>query len=184
MSEDESSRYRAGETALLATVAEVEPLVGHWRHRFDASAAAGLPAHVTVLFPFLDIGLVSDAVLGDLATLVAGHPPFTVRFTECRRFPDVLYLAPTPAKPLLALTETVVARWPQVPPYGGLFAEVIPHLTVAEGQPPQVLDDVEAALTTQLPATAVISSVGLFVSDGERWRRHAELPLLGMSVRS
>ncbi|MET7522066.1 2'-5' RNA ligase family protein [Streptomyces sp900116325] len=181
MSQDESGRYPAGQTALLATVAEAEPLVEHWRRRFDASAAAGVPAHVTVLFPFLDISLINAAVVADLATLIAGHDPFTVRFDECGRFPDVLYLAPAPDRPLRALTESIAARWPEAPPYGGQFAEVIPHLTVAHGQPPRVLDEVEAELTHRLPATATISSVSLFVSDGQGWRQHTEFPTLGAS---
>lgn len=163
---------------MLATVTEVEPLVEHWRRRFDASASAGIPAHVTVLFPFLDVDLISTAVISDLRTLIGEHSPFTVRFDECRRFPDVLYLAPTPDQPLRALTETIAARWPEAPPYGGQFAEVIPHLTVAHGQQSHVFDEVEAELAERLPATATISSVSMFVSDGEGWRRHGEFPML------
>lgn len=30
-----------------------EPLVGGFRERYDSSAAYGMPAHVTVLYPFL-----------------------------------------------------------------------------------------------------------------------------------
>ncbi|MFJ4011308.1 2'-5' RNA ligase family protein [Streptomyces sp. NPDC090026] len=181
MSQEESGRYRAGQTALLTTVAEAEPLVEHWRRRFDASAAAGVPAHVTALFPFLDINLISAAVIADLATLIAGHDPFAVRFGECGRFPDVLYLAPAPDRPLRALTESIAARWPEAPPYGGQFAGVIPHLTVAHGQPSRVFDEVEEELAHRLPVTATISSVSLFVSDGRSWRHHTEFPMLGAS---
>ncbi|WP_327588051.1 2'-5' RNA ligase family protein [Nonomuraea sp. NBC_00507] len=179
MSNGASGRYRAGQTALLAAVEEVEPLVGHWRRRFDASASAGVPAHVTVLFPFLDIDHLDHAVVDDLKVVVGEHSPFTIRFDRCRRFPGVLYLAPTPDQPFRALTEAVAARWPQTPPYGGLYAEVIPHLTVAHGQQTHVFDEVEEELTAQLPVTANVASVGLFVSDGDRWRRWAEFPLLG-----
>lgn len=166
---------------MLATVAGAEPLVEHWRRRFDASAAAGIPAHVTVLFPFLDVDLISAAVIGDLTTLIAGHDSFAVRFDECGRFPDVLYLAPTPDQPLRALTESIATRWPEAPPYGGQFAEVIPHLTVAHGQPSRIFDEVEAELADRLPVTATISSVSLFVSDGQCWRPHASFPMLGAS---
>lgn len=166
---------------MLATVAEAEPLVENWRRRFDASAAAGIPAHVTVLFPFLDVDLISAAVIGDLTTLIAGHDSFTVRFDESGRFPDVLYLAPTPDQPLRALTESITTRWPEAPPYGGQFAEVIPHLTVAHGQPSRIFGEVEAELADRLPVTATISSVSLFVSDGQCWRCHANFPMLGAS---
>ncbi|MEV6158306.1 2'-5' RNA ligase family protein [Nonomuraea sp. NPDC052129] len=164
---------------MLAAVREAEPLVGSWRRRLDSSASAGIPAHVTVLFPFLDIDRVGSAVIDDLTALIGEHSPFAVRFETCRRFPDVLYLAPTPEQPFRALTEAVAARWPEAPPYGGQFADVIPHLTVAHGQQAQVFHEVEAAITPRLPVTAHVSSVSLFVSDGDRWHQHTEFPLLG-----
>ena len=179
MSDGTSGQYRAGETALLAVVPEAEPVVGHWRRRFDSSASAGVPAHVTVLVPFLDIDRIDAAVIDELRALFGGHGAFTVRFDKCRRFPDVLYLAPAPDEPYRALTEAVAARWPEAPPYGGQFTEVIPHLTVADGRPAHVLDEVEAALTGRLPIAADVVSVSLFVSDGDRWHPRAEFPLLG-----
>jgi 2'-5' RNA ligase len=171
--------YRAAQTALLATVAEAEPLVGQWRRRFDSSASAGVPAHVTVLFPFLDVGRVTDGVLDELRTLIGARRPFPVRFEECRRFPDVLYLAPTPDQPFCSLTEEIAERWPEAPPYEGQFTEVIPHLTVAHGQPPRVYQELEADLAERLPLAATVASVSLFVNDGSRWRRQVEFPMLG-----
>ena len=179
MSDGDSGQHRVGQTALLVVVPEVEPLVGLWRRRFDSSAAAGVPAHVTVLVPFLDIDRIDTAIVGDLRMLIGKNSPFTVRFGGCRRFPDVLYLEPRPDQPFRALTDAVAARWPEAPPYGGQFADVVPHLTVAHGQKPQVLDEVEAALTARLPVDANISSVSLFVYDGERWHQHAEFSFLG-----
>jgi hypothetical protein len=90
----------------------------------------------------------------------------------------VLYLAPTPDQPFRALTGEMARRWPEAPPYEGQFTEVIPHLTVAHGQAPQVFEEVEAELAGRLPATATISSVSLFVSDGHRWRQHMAFPML------
>ncbi|MGN9846429.1 2'-5' RNA ligase family protein [Nonomuraea sp. H19] len=179
MSDGTSGQYRAGETALLAVVKEAEPLVGRWRRRFDSAASAGVPAHVTVLVPFLDIDRVDAAVTDDLRALIGEHGPFTVRFDECRRFPDVLYLAPTPDQPFRALTQAVAARWPEAPPYGGQFTDIIPHLTVAHGQQAHVYDEVEAVLTTRLPLTAHVASISLFASDGDRWHQCAEFPLIG-----
>ncbi|MGI5290019.1 2'-5' RNA ligase family protein [Nonomuraea polychroma] len=115
---------------------EAEPLVGHWRRRFDASASAGVPAHVTVLVPFLDIDRMDPEVMDVLKALIGEHSPFTIRFDKCQRFPGVLYLAPTPDQPFRALTEAVAARWPEAPPYGGQYAEIIPHLTVAHSPVP------------------------------------------------
>jgi hypothetical protein len=159
-------------------VQEAEPLVGHLRRRFDSSASAGVPAHVTVLVPFLDIDRITNTVVGDLRALIGARSSFTVRFEECRRFPDVLYLAPTPDQPFRALTEDIAKRWPEAPPYEGQFTEVIPHLTIAHGQQPSIFEELEAELADQVPVTATISSVSLFVSDGHRWRHHMEFSML------
>lgn len=172
------SEYEVGLTALLATVEEAEPIVGQWRERFDPSAATGIPAHVTVLAPFLKAELLDAEVVEELRTLFGGFEPFTVRFERCAYFPDLLYLAPTPAEPFHALTESVVERWPEHPPYAGKHPDPVPHLTVANGEEVPVLRGVEAAVNPGLPVVAEVSSIGLFVYDGARWDRRAEFPLL------
>jgi 2'-5' RNA ligase len=164
---------------LLAKVPEAEPLVGGWRQRFDPSARAGIPAHVTVLYPFLEQDHIDADVLSALESLLGTHRPFDVWFQECGRFPDVLFLAPVPDQPLRALTRAVAERWPEAPPYAGRFAEAIPHLTVAHGQERSVLDEVAADLTGRLPVTARVSQVHLVVCDGDRWHERAAFPLLG-----
>lgn len=169
------TRYRPGETVLLIAVPEAGPVVGAWRERYDSSAAAGVPPHVTVLYPFLDIADVDTAAL---TALIAGHRAFDVRFERSARFPGVLYLAPEPDAPFRALTEDIAARWPEAPPYGGQFDDIVPHLTVAHGQPTAVLDEV-AADVAEKPIAARVSSVRLMVTDGERWEQRAEFPLAG-----
>ena len=132
MTDDQKpQRRRAGETALIATIPEAEPLVGALRRRYDSSADAGIPAHVTVLYPFLEESRIDAGVIGALTEVLGAHEPFEVRFTHCGRFPDALFLAPEPVGPFRALTESVFGRWPETPPYAGKFTEVVPHLTVA-----------------------------------------------------
>jgi 2'-5' RNA ligase len=169
--------HQPGQTALLAVVPAAEPLVGPWRRRFDAAAAAGVPAHVTIVAPFLPVGQLGRPVIAALEEVIAEHRSFAVRFAECRRFPDVLYLAPAPSEPFRVLTASIAARWPEAPPYGGQFADIVPHLTVAHGQQPDVLARVKTALTAGLPVDATICAVSLFVSDGVHWSPHGEFPL-------
>ncbi|MYX32978.1 2'-5' RNA ligase family protein [Streptomyces sp. SID8377] len=177
MAADGVGRYQAGETALIVKVPEAEPVVGSWRELFDASARAGVPAHVSVLYPFLSQDQVDDRVLGVMSELFCSHSAFDVRFRRCGRFPGVLYLAPEPDGQLRALTLAVADRWPEAPPYGGRFAEVVPHLTVAHDQEPGVLDAVEADLAGRPPVTARVSSVQLLVFDGTAWREQADFAL-------
>lgn len=169
--------YRAGQTALVAVIHEAEPIVGAWRSRLDPSAAAGVPAHVSVLSPFLPAAHLDDAVVGELTSLFGAQPAFHVRFAEFRRFPGVLYLAPDPDEQFRALTGVLATRWPEAPPYGSQFSDVKPHLTVAYEQPTPVLDEVEASITTRLPIAAHITAVALFVHDGARWRQRMTFDL-------
>ncbi|MHC0429908.1 2'-5' RNA ligase family protein [Streptomyces sp. O3] len=143
----------------------------------DPSARAGVPAHVTVLFPFLDAGRIDRDVRAGISEALARHEPFEARFAHCGRFPGVLYLAPDSDIPFRRLTEAIVERWPENPPFGGRHDDVVPHLTVAQDQDEAALERAEAALTARLPVAARVSTVDLFVHDGTRWRQRSSFPL-------
>lgn len=145
------SRFVTGQTALIAVVPEAKSVVGALRASYDLSAQQGVPAHVTVLIPFLGIGKVDAAVRAELADIRASVPAFDVKFTAFRR-----------------LTAAVAERWPEHPPYGGEYDDVVPHLTVAEGSV-HVLDLAEAILTPQLPVRARIGGLDLIGFDGHCW---------------
>jgi 2'-5' RNA ligase len=166
---DGAGRYRTGETGLIVSVPEAEPVVGIWRSQFDSAAAAGVPAHITVLYPFLDRQLVDDGILAELDALLVQHPAFELQLAQCGRFSDVLYLVPASETSLRALTSAVAARWPEAPPYGGQFADVVPHLTIAYRQEPAVFDMIESDLRGRLPVTARITSAQLIAYAGGRW---------------
>ena len=169
--------YQIGQTALIAVVPEAEPIVGSWRDQFDIAASAGVPAHVTVLFPFLGHNAIDPDTVARLRQIFARHRAFPVQFPERRRFPGVLYLAPQPETQFRALTSAVAERWPDAPPYGGQFDDIVPHLTVAHGQELGVLDKVEACLSTRLPVSAYISAVQLLTFTGESWREERRFKL-------
>ncbi|MGI5155082.1 2'-5' RNA ligase family protein [Microbispora sp. CA-102843] len=169
--------FEIGETALVVEVPSAEPLVRGLRERYDSSAAYGMPAHVTVLYPFLPRERLDDGVLAALRELFAARRPFEVVFGGVGRFPGVLYLAPEPDGPLRELTEAVAGRWPEAPPYGGGFGDVVPHLTVAEGLGGEVDGGVAADLASGLPVTTLVSGVTLRVFDGESWRAEGFFPL-------
>lgn len=92
--------YVPGDTALIMPVPQAEPAVGGWRARHDESARHGVPAHVTVLVPFLPAERIDADVADALGELVGSVPRFDVRFAAFARFPDgVLYLEPDPSRP-------------------------------------------------------------------------------------
>ena len=121
------------ETALVVEVPEAEPLVSEWRAKHDWSAQRGVPAHITILYPFAPTERVDKELLDGLRQLFARRPAFSFRLPRVARFPAVAWLAPEPAEPFKALIELVAAEYPDYPPYEGIHDEVIPHLTVAEG---------------------------------------------------
>ncbi|WP_433888582.1 2'-5' RNA ligase family protein [Streptomyces sp. CA-111067] len=169
-----------GESVLLIAVPEAEPVVGGVRERYDTAAAEGIPAHLTVLYPFLPAGRIDAEVLAALHELFAEYRPFALRFAEFGRFPGALWLAPQPDGPVRELTAAVAARWPEAPPYGGAFDDPVPHLTVAQGQEERTYDGIEREFADRLPFQAQVAEVRLLVFDGA-WQRLAVFPLGGGS---
>jgi 2'-5' RNA ligase len=165
-------------TLLLIDIAEAAPLLEHWRRRFDPAASAGVPNHVTVLAPFLDEDLLDRDTLAKLRALIAAHDPMDVTFRRTGRFPGILYLAPEPAEPIRVLTEAIVARWPQCPPYGGAYgSEIVPHMTIGYDLTPEDEAELESDVLPRLPLAAHITEVVLLVAEGERWHRRESFPL-------
>ncbi|WP_432563160.1 2'-5' RNA ligase family protein [Kineococcus sp. SYSU DK003] len=162
------------QTALVVEVPAADPVAGPWRARFDRAAAAGVPAHVTVCFPFLPPAEVDEDAL---ARLAAGTEPFVVTLGRTGTFGDaVLWLDPEPAGPFRELTRAVTAAF-GVLPYGGAHGDPVPHLTVAED--PDDLAAVRADVERRLPLTQRVEALtllqGEFVPAG--WRVRRRFPL-------
>ena len=68
------------ETAVLVPVPEAERVVSSHRSRLDGAAALGVPAHVTVLFPFVPPPEITPSVVDALAAAVAAVSAFGCEF--------------------------------------------------------------------------------------------------------
>lgn len=167
------------ETALVVTVPEAEPLVSEWRAQHDWSAQRGVPAHITILYPFVPTEKVDEGLLTRLGELFAAEPAISFELAHLARFPEVAWLAPEPSEPFKALIELVAARFPDYPPYEGAHDVVIPHLTVAEGGV-ELQDRVEAAVSGHLPIRAHAGDVAfLFEDDEGLWHEAHRFALSG-----
>jgi 2'-5' RNA ligase len=167
-------------TGLVVTVPEAEVAVGRLRARLDAHAALGVPAHVTVLFPFVPADDLDDGVLQRVRAVVDTVPRFAYRFDRTDWFgDDVLWLAPADPVPFRRLTGLLAAEFPDHPPFGGRFDAVVPHLTVGQGHPRPVLAAAERDVTPHLPITGRAGEVTVLVQAGPggRWSRRATVPL-------
>jgi 2'-5' RNA ligase len=167
-------------SALLVEVPEAAAAVDGWLERTaGAKPSAGIPAHLTILFPFAPAHAIDDALVADLSALFVRIPPFDFALRECRRFPAVLYLAPDPVEPFVAMTEAVAAAYPDFPPYEGIFDSIVPHLTVAEGLP-ALLTRAEGEVRPWLPILADAHEVVLLeelAAEPARWHARARIPL-------
>lgn len=159
------------ETALICGVPEAEAFIARYRERYDPSARRNVPAHVTILYPFMAPTLVTAEVLDALRGIAAAVPCFSYRLRETRRFPVALYLAPDPDRSFSALTSAVHRAFPDYPPFEGKFATVVPHVTVAHGDEP-LLCEIEIELKVALPGAGVAarcSEMVLIENSTGRW---------------
>jgi hypothetical protein len=168
------------QSGLVVVVPEAESAVGRHRQSLDVNARLGVPAHVTVLFPFVPPRQIDAAVLARLERLFARTSPFDYRFARTAWFDDdVLWLAPDDPSFFRHLTETVYESFPDHPPFEGLFDDVVPHLTVGHGVDVSVLRAAENAVARQLPVTGRATEVTLLTQGvgGGIWTTRATFTL-------
>jgi 2'-5' RNA ligase len=137
-----------------------------------------VPAHITVLYPFVPPDEVDQPVCDAITEVLAVHSAFDFALTSVHQFPDgVLYLAPEPAEPFAVITQELARRWPEHPPYGGAYSAVIPHLSVATVNGDSA-GDLEAELSRSLPVHTRADAVWLMEGQrDDRWAIRAVFPL-------
>jgi hypothetical protein len=164
-------RFRP-KTILVVPVLDAEPAVGTWLGTPKVEFA-GVPLHVTIMAPFLPTRSVKPPEEQRIADLAADTAPFDFALTHHNTFPGVHYLAPEPAAPFVALTEAIQRLWPACRPYGGAYDSVIPHMTVAFGDPPADPVDLERAL----PIVTSANELWLLDQTPHGWRTRRTFPL-------
>ncbi len=161
----------ARESTLVILVPSAEATVGKLRRKLDRAAAWSVPLHITVLYPFAAPDAMSADLLAQLDELLRGCEPFEFLLAEIGWFEQrVMYLAPNPRQPFVELTNTIAADFPQYPPYGGAYRDVVPHLSVGEGVRPSRMRRAARRLEQHLPISASATEVCLMVPDSSgRW---------------
>lgn len=166
-------------SGLVVEVPVAEDLVAPWRRQLDPQAVVGVPAHITVLFPFAPATLIDSAMLAAVATAVEGVRPFDFTLSGVRWFGDaVVWLAPEPSAGFLELTSALTRAFPAYPPYGGAHDEVVPHLTVGDAGSLAERIAAGAAIAGGLPLQARAEAVTLLTEgDDGRWHRRERFGL-------
>jgi 2'-5' RNA ligase superfamily len=85
---------------------------------------------VTLLFPFVPREDLGEGVLRSLERFFDVRAPFTLTLVELGTFPDAVYAVPEPWDQLRRWIVSLSERFPEYPPYGGEFVDVVPHATL------------------------------------------------------
>lgn len=144
----------------------------------DRMARRGVPAHVTILFPFLHVDELAEPVRSTLAGIAADATPLTARFAHVERHDGTVWLLPADQRPFLDLTTAVAAAWPDHPPYEGIHDELIAHLTLVESPDAGALDAAQDAAVAAGTFETRIDTLTVIVEVAhDRWHPLWHLPL-------
>jgi 2'-5' RNA ligase len=167
-------------SAVIVPVPEAAPAFAAWElPPGGLGTAPGMPPHVTLLYPFIPPARLDADDVATLRRIVGAAPAFSFALRGVGRFEQVLYLAPEPAAPFVALTRALVQRWPEHPPYEGAYEDIVPHLTVVQGREPEGL---VRLIEETLPRVAFASEAWLMVEGSDAtWRMHTRCALMAGS---
>jgi 2'-5' RNA ligase len=168
------------DTALIVPV-ELPPELEVVRRRSVADAVSGLPAHVTLLYPFVPVRDLNDGVRAAIAAVVAAQARFSYRLVGPGRWPETQYASVEPEAPFRALQADLAAAFPNFPLHGGAF-DFVPHVTIAEGEAARLPELADDRAWAELPATATARMVDLLVRTGELWSTKWTFPLGSVRV--
>jgi 2'-5' RNA ligase len=140
------------ETALLIIPpAKVQTFAYPIRERYDTESFNRVPAHITLLYPFVTSDQVDEAV-NKLQPICSKFQPFDLVLDKYGRFEKAIYLEPSNSESILKLFEEVSTAFPEYPIYQGEHGDTLhPHLTLAS------FDDPTEAETIELPPSPYFS---------------------------
>lgn len=153
-----------GHSVLLVPVPALERFIrARWEHyapELVSRDPAFTHAHVTVLAPYLDEPSADDlAVVGEIVT---STPAFEFRLDDVDAFPDgIVHARPVPTAPFSRLTARLWEAFPQCPPYGGRYDDLVPHVTLDRLSSTVDVTSTRALVGDRLPARCVADRVEL-----------------------
>ena len=167
-------------TAIVVPFHDVPAVVTAHRRALTSDGADRMPAHVTLIYPFVDDADLADDEFRRLHGVLAAFAPFDVTFATFARFdgqPPGLYLEPEPAGPFLAMIAALAEEFPAFPPFGGVHETVIPHLTLGYTEDAKTLRAVEADVGRHLPVRARVDEVAVMEHGADGWRPREHIAL-------
>ncbi len=133
----------------------------HYDQGFVSSDPRFAHAHITALGPF--DAAPGAAALEAIAAIAAATAPMTVRLARLAQFPNgIIHLRPEPEGGLREVSARLAREFPEHPPYGGRFGDVVePHLTVDAVGVEVSLASTQRLLADILPVTCELTELQL-----------------------
>lgn len=117
---------------IIAAPHEVQAVAVPLLQRYAPDTSVRVPAHITVLFPFVPVERLAVASV-KLREICASIAPFDITMQGYDFFPGVAFMNPLNPAPIQAVFRKIFAAFPECPPYGGQFGhDLHPHMTVGE----------------------------------------------------
>jgi len=173
---------RTLETAIVLVLRDAAPFDAVLAEFNPSTFGKGIPFHITLLYPFAARDDLTDALVMDVRAFFAARAPLAFALTRIEEFPGVIYAAPEPVDPMRATMHALHAHFPDLPPYGGVFEEVILHATLTEEPADQqrIGNEIERRLAPHLPREIRLDAATLLAEfELDRWREREEFPLGG-----
>jgi 2'-5' RNA ligase len=145
-----------GATALVVPIRAADPVIGDLRQAHTPSGREGMPAHTTLLAPFIHSSRLDRLDRHRLRDIVARFPAFDLRLSSFGVFERIgcLWLDPRPRDPFVAMTEALLEVYPEIdyPPEGA--TEIVPHVTIGGRLTEEQQEQIKRELAGRLPIRA------------------------------
>ncbi|GAA1932019.1 2'-5' RNA ligase family protein [Streptomyces durmitorensis] len=168
-----------GTTAVLALLPDAEPLLELASQVDTRVVRPGVPAHATLLYPWLPAEEVDARELERLrAVLVRAAPEagrIPLRLAEVEQAGAFIGI---PVPELRSLATAVRTAFPEQVPYGGRFGQDPQvHVTVSLDATARTAADIARRVTGRLPIRTEVSAVHVVALTPDGWQVLAEFPL-------
>jgi 2'-5' RNA ligase len=140
-----------------------------------------VPAHVTLLYPFVAPEQLDRSVRAAIEAVAALHAPFSYHLAGRATWPDTIYVSVDPVEPFVALQGDLAAAFPEYPIYGQTATfDFVPHVTIAEGAAAGDPSALASPAWASLPHRAKASALELIARVGNApWRTVWRIELRG-----
>ncbi|MFF5126689.1 2'-5' RNA ligase family protein [Streptomyces syringium] len=165
-----------GTTAVVIVLPDAAPLLdAAWRID-PALVRRGVPAHVSLLYPFVPEPALTGQDEEGVRSLAASFPAADLALEEVVTASGFVAVTVPGLQPVV---DAFRARWPGLRPYRGRFGvRPAAHVTVAMGaDDPAAAADVRAAVGSLLPLRTRAAAVQLVVLTKEGWQSRFTAPL-------